>query len=840
MRTVLLTIAIATLFSAQRASAIDFNMAPLEFSNRARCAELSQKPARSAFLLIDAFNAGKAGYAQGLLAQKVNPAEDPRQWAKKSVTQFRLWTTHLAVDILNLMLQGKLPLLPVDATSPPAYRRAVESCVSRNDTVSCAAMNDFLAELWARAHMPNPSWKELGLEQALAPADLKEKTAIGCHIVRKFSALHSQLRSQTTEGTVVENIAFDSFKPEDHLDSCFNPEDSDDPRFTTVQLDIADIDPAKEQVWDDHGYQFWHTFKLFLSWGWRHAPDYRAEYGKFRQLFPSLAFEDSVMLIPNGCRTIELPRCDATGMAADSMRAAKFLGQTHAAVTEVPAKPIDMLFQGRFQRVNDDVMGVFKADNADAWARDFKDKLSGLRFEMVTKLNTSLAKLQVVTKLVDTSMLARDVQALLDDRNLDKNEVFLACMEYTIAKNKLFQDINNEIQALSTTQELSSVLLADTSKELAQYVAYYNRAQATMQSFCETLEKRQELTNQTPDLLKSLNEWAFYIMRPTERSSYDGQCAKNPANPACPQNQSKRYLVSTRRLPTGASEEVVICHTPLECARTVLSSLVSVVSVRRYARAFLPLRDTLESPAVFNPYAMPTACKLYDPFLIKRQAWKMFVSDLAWSLLYGASCGTFKFHVLQPSFDKPASYKEIFEQNQTSYDIQMKTEPTKYMLGFDLQFLAGISCGITAANTIYTHGRSNRPDWYGNLMIGTCKGDSKTEYKVKVVTLKPEDNATTDVDNTTIQRCFGCQIGISNIPATLCAVPPVGQVVGVGVGIFQGVLRLFSNLSDPDNIPHGTNLEVDLISKTFEDANGKVSKRCHNRLAEGLTCSSPK
>ena len=194
-------------------------------------------------------------------------------------------------------------------------------------------------------------------------------------------------------------------------------------------------------------------------------------------------------------------------------------------------------------------------------------------------------------------------------------------------------------------------------------------------------------------------------------------------------------------------------------------------------------------------------------------------------------------HLLGAPTEKPISYRELFEQDGTYYQITART-PLKYQMAVDLQFLAGVSCGVSTANALLRNSLATTPDRFGNITIETCNGHDDTDYTVKVVTLNPIASETVVTDEKVVQRCFRCTVGISNLPAVACGAPLVGQALGFGVGVFQGALRLIANLQDPDNIPHGSELNVDQISATFDSSKGKVSKRCHNRLLKGLSCSS--
>jgi hypothetical protein len=824
------------------AGAVTLNMAPLEFTNRAGCADLSSKPARSVFLQIDAFNAGKAGFAQGLLAQRKDPTLDPAVWAQKGAKDFRLWSSHLAYEIMDALKSGKLPLLNPEGTGPGIYSKAIEKCLSKKQLLSCPAMNDLLSDIWSRSKMQNPNWQELGFSaNEFFPITLQGNANIGCHIIRKFSSFHSPLKTTQIENGTITNIAIDAFNPSENMDSCFSIIDGKDPRFTTVQMDIANL--PQNSNWDSFGFKFWHSFKLFYSWGWRYAPEYRYEFGNLKQSFSSIAFEDSVMLLPNGCRSVELPKCDSDGLSSDVLRAAKYLGATHPAMSELPPRPIDTLFTGKADPVNNDGLGLFKAENASAWSRDFKEKLSGLRFEMQNKLNTGMAKLQIITSLVNVNEMSQDITGILANPNNDKIETYLACMEYTLAKNNFFNDIDAEILTLNNTQELKSVLLTESGKDLNKYIDYYKSLTNTMSSFCKTLENsgRAAPGTSNPEIMKSLNEWAFNLLRPLEKNTYNAQCTQTQNNPVCPSNQDQKYLVTRPRQSNGnTGDEFTICKTSLECARTVLQSLVSIVAVRRYAHAFLPLDEIISSPNLFNNYSAPTACRLYDPWSKQKNAWKLFVADLGSSLLQGATCGAIKSRVLELPTDKVVGYKEIFEQEKISYEAQTQHQSMKYVAGVDYSFLPGLSCGASVSNTIISGQQVTLPGYYAELQVKACDGKSDTEYVVdRNVLITDSGTKVVRTEMNAAKRCFRCSFGLSSIAQYACAAPLVGQVASAGIGLFQGVMRLVSNLTDSDNVIKNGQINVDQISESFKDSQTQ-DRSCHNKLKHGITCVAKK
>jgi hypothetical protein len=162
------------------------------------------------------------------------------------------------------------------------------------------------------------------------------------------------------------------------------------------------------------------------------------------------------------------------------------------------------------------------------------------------------------------------------------------------------------------------------------------------------------------------------------------------------------------------------------------------VAVRRYAHAFLPLDDIISSPDLFNNFAIPTACHLYDPWSKQRNSWKLFVADLGSALLQGATCGTVKARVLELPADNVIGYKEIYDQEQITYSSVTQHESMKYILGADYAFLPGLSCGAAVSNIIINNKQVALPGYYAELQVNLCDGKSSTEYTVdKNVRLDP-------------------------------------------------------------------------------------------------------
>jgi hypothetical protein len=248
----------------------------------------------------------------------------------------------------------------------------------------------------------------------------------------------------------------------------------------------------------------------------------------------------------------------------------------------------------------------------------------------------------------------------------------------------------------------------------------------------------------------------------------------------------------------------------------------------------------MRSPNLFNSYASPTACHLYDPWSKQKNSWKLFIADLGSALLQGATCGTVKSRVLELPANQVIGYKEIYNQDQISYQTETQQQSMKYVAGVDYSFLPGLSCGAAASNTIINGTGQTLPGYYTDLIISACDGKSTTEYTVdRNVTLDPVLNKIVRTDKNTNQLCFKCSFGLTAIAKYSCVAPYVGQIAAAGIGIFQGVLRLISNLTDPDNIIKTEQLNIDQISESYMASDIKETS-CHNDLKRGITCKAPR
>ena len=168
------------------------NINPLRFTNRARCA-LDSKPADSVFVLVTNIDAAKAIYR---LAQV--RGESPRQMTRLGIDVFRYSIVQLLQHTHRLLIDGKLPLLPANATLegvPSEYKRLMKKC--RSDEY-CNELDEYIEKLWEvakKANKRSQAWRFISADEFhpdnhFMSSRLFEKyrynNDLSCHTLKKF------------------------------------------------------------------------------------------------------------------------------------------------------------------------------------------------------------------------------------------------------------------------------------------------------------------------------------------------------------------------------------------------------------------------------------------------------------------------------------------------------------------------------------------------------------------------------------------------------------------------------------------------------------------------------
>src|SRR5574343_1127550 len=120
-----------------------FELNNLRFTNRARCALDSKKPTESVFLLVQNMEVAKGIYRMAKVT-----GNDSTELTKMGIQVYRYAVVNLIKLIHQKLMNGQLPLLPVDTTQefvPEGYAKISSLCKSDE---YCNDLDIYLENLW--------------------------------------------------------------------------------------------------------------------------------------------------------------------------------------------------------------------------------------------------------------------------------------------------------------------------------------------------------------------------------------------------------------------------------------------------------------------------------------------------------------------------------------------------------------------------------------------------------------------------------------------------------------------------------------------------------------------
>ncbi len=249
----------------------------------------------------------------------------------------------------------------------------------------CAPLESEIARLWKQA-------SEATVDQT---SFLSQRHNVTCLKVDKFSALQSHLNKTKPDLAVLQELGQTLSDKNSPIDCTANHERSKSDRHFLLQVDLANV----PQNFDKVGFEFWASAKAYSSWAWRFAPEVRQVAGKYGDLFPSLALEEEVLMVPNGCRSLTLPKCDLQRIAIDAVRElAKPPQAASGFESHFNDGPQGMLLSRGARSVSDGFLGTNGSD-AESWVKNFTTRFNEARWVSRNKLQNANRISDLIQKL---------------------------------------------------------------------------------------------------------------------------------------------------------------------------------------------------------------------------------------------------------------------------------------------------------------------------------------------------------------------------------------------------------------------------------------------------------
>lgn len=784
-------------------------LSPLQFTNRAQCAIDSESPTSSIFLMIDGYNAGKVANSIARL-QGLNTEE----YSNNAMREFRLSVAYLTLNIMNKMIRGHLPVLPMNLKTAqlPGYIEATSRCEQQGG--NCAELNDYLSKLW---QLSGKRAELLAFDRftALNFPLHAEKDRLGCYYIKKFSPLQGHLHSAEVNQKNLQDIALAYLNEADYLTGCFDANPKLPNRNVTLQIDWE----TNSQSLSLQGFDFWHSLKIYLSWAWRHTRELESLSPSFGRIFRSLAVEESIMFTPNGCKSIMKPTCDSEYLSQNSLRElAKISGsESPEHFDQVPVGTDAKLLEKGVRGVNNDFLGTQSHEDAQAWLANFRKNLIQARALMKTKYQAAITHLNLLQDQLGLSQLTSGVRSEIlkyGEQESLINELYYLCTETRLAADQTLDFLKSDIERIAQLKSMSQMQYSER-RSLEEHISFFRSLTSEVLKSCDQLEKG----NYWNKAGYTVNKLGF---APWAREMLQISGEETETRPT-PTAFEGRPTLSWQA--TAASQSQTICYSHIDCTRLAVKSLVDLYAVSTYADALVPLAGKVSDPSLFNPYAELKTCKIYDPWFQTRRMNKVLMTDLASTAVFG-------WNVLPIYVDvnftppKVASFKQLMQDGKIQFDPRIESSKVQRALVADFGPLLGAPCAVSLNTNGIKH--FNFYSFTG-LTLNYCDAKQSGE----VISNSPKDFAAGK--NSARSFCAGCTLNFTAVAAASTASLQAVNPAKLFVYMFRTWHKYFQAKKDKVNIPKSWQVNAAYAAEVYKKY-GQIPTHCVDSLSKGLKC----
>ncbi|MBO9666297.1 MAG: hypothetical protein J7501_05740 [Bdellovibrio sp.] len=801
----------ANAFAAPSNPDLQFNN--LRITNRAQCAIDSDAPTDTALIVVDGYNAGKLANS---LAKSVGA--DPEAMSVQGMQDFRIAVSRLTKNIMNKLFIGALPLLPLNLKTSKLknYNAVAVKCEKKT---YCPELNTYLAKLWDNSEGAGVPWDKLDNFTGASFVQLKKVDRVGCMYIKKFSGLQGHLHTTDLDVASLQDMAQAYLAQDQNVTSCEDRDASLDSRNSIIQMNLK---VGEGDNFTNYGFDFWNSVKIYLSFAWRYSNIPAQVSPQMGQLFKSIAFEESVMMVPNGCKSIEKPSCDAETLSLNSIRELAKPGQNPTdSFRENPEGPDKGVINNGARSVNDDFLGTRSYKEASDWVENFRKNYVQNRGSLKSRLQSAIQFMNVLSGAMTSSQLTEFVRPLAlasTYTNSHRDELYYLCTEARLAGDQRLDFMKTGIDKIKKMDVMQKAF-EGSSKSLDELSNYFDSAATGVVSLCDNLE-RQNIWNvkgYTVDR-DGFNSWAKEILNIP---------ASNEVTPQfTPMAFGAPLLVwDTNK---GNATNNVICMSGMDCARKMTKAMVDLYAVSKYADAFLPTSSTVASPDIFNPYADLKACKIYDPWFQTRRANKRLFADLTSTVLFGWNALPIYIDV-DFTAPKVTSLKQLIEDGSVKFDPALTKSKMQYSILADFGPLVGAPCAVSIAP--HSDKAFNFYAFNG-ISMNYCK--TKTDGTAIGETSGNVDNK----DPKSHSYCGGCSInfvGVASGAAMTSGYALPVNPIKLGIYFFRSIYRFVQAKKDKVNIPNSSDVNLQRVAETYQKF-GFIPEYCVNQLGAGVGC----
>jgi hypothetical protein len=803
---------------------------PLNFFNRAACAKESKTPSRSALFLLDNVNLGRTLYR---VAQNQNLNKN--EFVRSGIYHYRKTFLWVAKLIHQRLQSGRLPLLTSDLNEDDdlkIYHQINKSCMLDQN---CTSLDQYISKFWSsttnftgyeKQHLALFKTIDNFSKKDFLDAHLKQKGELKwhCHRLHKFSKVNGQLFATKLESLELGQIVADLQDLEQNLTTCEESlAEIDNLKNAVYQIEL---ETNEEDKWEDLGFDYWHSFKLYLRYALKHSDHHASISGIYHHIFKEINLEDSLLMIPLGCENITKPKCDQESLSLNSIRelAKNTLDQLDPKLDylqPLSLGPEDQMLLTPTPDVNTDILNLSQELNADIWASKFKEKLSTKGSLLKQDLLSAISFYQILSSKVNFARYSKDLALNIEEKlKVKDDEIHYLCREFAAYDTSGASLIKNELSLLKTKNYLDSLTTDLVKMETSEFLSLFEKLASFVNTLCTQPKlNKYYASKETP---KPEGFFPWYIKKFSLNAKSDLALSLDKAFSAG--KEPYLYFNFADFLTPGLAEDKdVLCFSPISCARNSLKHIINIYHALEYSKAFVALGDSIKSPALFNPYTERTACGVYDPWYKTKYTIVNFFSNLTQAAISTFTPGLVytQFH-LEPK--QVLSMKQLIDEGKIEYDVNYSKQKIKTELVASLGPLLGIPCSVSISNF---DSKAMHMYQFGGVSLSQCHQNSKHKLFVS------SSGEITPNEPASYSQCFSCSLNFETV--TLLSNNPVLAKAGPVYYLIRAFVGLIKGFRDNVNVPKSQEVDLYYLLESYRKF-GEINKECIKRLRDGKVC----
>ena len=581
--------------------------------------------------------------------------------------------------------------------------------------------------------------------------------------------------------------------------------------YPVFNFDLKIVD---SKLWDQVGFDFWASFKIYLSAAWRSniAPEISQNpMNRYTLLAP---LEEQLLILSNGCKNIERPQCNSDFLSSAELRNLFTTDRSKLELTSSSLEMKDLIFDNNDQTDTSIKQNLAQKSGDQSWIKDFQKAYMGFSTKQIDNLYFANKLFSSALTQKNFSQLAHDlVTEIKNPNNLE--EAHYLCMEHRLLMHE---------QPLNVYQFDLANLKANSSK-LDQYLKYGMTVTDIYASFEKMSTQITQACNQldSQQIKESENKWNNY--RPWYKNFLSRYQLIKAAMEVEKQENSPETFIDSR--PKTYLKD--LCVNAIDCHRSFTESITQVNKLLIHSRTFL--RTDIQSSPVFAERAEKVACGMYDPFEASRLNKKKLIADLASSVLFGWTSLPIYLDVnFKPK--ELVSFNKLMENGHIRFDTEFDKNQITKTISLSLGSFINVPCAINISEVGDDISNAASNYIYKGLSVSACKGQrtesmSSPTGSIDVFKKSPDSD---------YQVCGQCSLNFEKV-STLNVVNTFAPLRFI-LRLTQSLMR-YQNVKNDDTInPREFNISMKSLLETYKKNNNNIPNSCVPYLARGLSCQS--